>query len=66
MQVFEGKIVYCVELGHPLYGRRLKIESITDEREILFTEMQTGKVVEITLEQTRESMPQHPDTTGSM
>jgi hypothetical protein len=45
MRFFEGEIVYCCDKESPLYGKRLKVDSINEGGKPIFSEMQTGKPV---------------------
>ena len=53
----EGKIVYCVDKKNPLYGKRFKIEFTAETGKMHFSEMQTGKLVDLKEEQVSEYPP---------
>jgi hypothetical protein len=57
MEIFEGKIVYCVDEASAHYGNQLKVVLIMESGRPLLEDIKTGKSVRINMEQLSENPP---------
>ncbi len=61
MGIAAGQYVYCVEPGNPMFGRKYKVDLVSENGRVVFSGIESRRPIRFLIDQISEDPPQQQE-----